>query len=392
MTGTRRKIKVLIVDDSVVYRSQLRNAVSMLDYCEVVAVASNGKMALERMAQGPVDLVILDLEMPEMNGLETLQEISKRSYSAKVLMFSSHSKRGAEITMDALRFGASDFVPKPGAEFHGADVGSDPAKKILELIRPKIEALFGDLLSPSVSPSDASADSRKSLASDELKPSIQVYPKIIWETLRPKVIVIGSSTGGPSALERLFSEVSGPISVPILIAQHMPPIFTATLAERLKKLLGIEVHEGRHGELIQPNNVYVAPGDFHMTLVKTAAGVAISLDQGPHENFVRPAVDPLFRTASEIFGVNCLAIVLTGMGSDGKIGAVKVKERGGAVMIQDKESSVVFGMPGAVYTAGAYDLMGDTSAIAAVLRDKVAPNPLPKKNSTTSSMPVAKGG
>lgn len=390
MTGTRRKIKVLIVDDSVVYRSQLRNAVSMLDYCEVVAVASNGKMALERMAQGPVDLVILDLEMPEMNGLETLQEISKRSYSAKVLMFSSHSKRGAEITMDALRFGASDFVPKPGAEFHGADVGSDPAKKILELIRPKIEALFGELSSANSVSSALDASTAKKLETSV--PSIQVYPKIIWETVRPKVIVIGSSTGGPSALERLFSEVSGPISVPILIAQHMPPIFTATLAERLKKLLGVEVHEGRHGELIQPNNVYVAPGDFHMTLVKTAAGVAISLDQGPHENFVRPAVDPLFRTASEIFGVNCLAIVLTGMGSDGKIGSVKVKERGGAVMIQDKESSVVFGMPGAVYTAGAYDLMGDTSAIAAVLRDKVAPNPLPKKNSTTSSMPVAKGG
>lgn len=383
MTAVRRKIKVLIVDDSVVYRSQLRNAISSLDYCEVVAVASNGKMALERLSQNAIDLMILDLEMPEMNGLETLQELSKRGYPVKVLLFSSHSKRGAEITMDALRAGASDFVPKPGAEFHGADVGSDPAKKILDLIKPKIEALFGDLQG-----SATQAPQRQ----ETFVSAGQTYPKILWETVRPKVVVIGSSTGGPTALEKLFSEVSGPISAPILIAQHMPPIFTATLAERLKKLIGIEVHEGRHGELIQPNHIYVAPGDFHMTLVKTPAGVAISLDQGPHENFVRPAVDPLFRTASEIFGAGCLAVILTGMGADGKNGCVAVKERGGAVMIQDKESCVVFGMPGAVHAVGAYDLMGDTSALAAVLRDKVAPNPLPKKIAAGSVGLVAKGG
>lgn len=384
MTDLRRKIKVLIVDDSVVYRSQLRNAVTMLEYCEVVAVASNGKMALERLLQNSVDLMILDLEMPEMNGLETLQEVSKRGYSVKVLLFSSHSKRGAEITMDALRAGASDFVPKPGAEFHGADVGSDPAKKIFDLIRPKIDALFADV--------QVEASQAQAPRAEPLSGGMQVYPKIIWGTVRPKVVVIGSSTGGPTALERLFSEVAGPISVPILIAQHMPPIFTATLADRLKKLLGIEVREGRHGELIQPNHVYVAPGDFHMTLVKTPAGVAISLDQGPHENFVRPAVDPLFRTAADIFGAGCLAIVLTGMGADGKIGCVAVKGRGGAVMIQDKESSVVFGMPGAVHAAGAYDLMGDTSAIAGVLRDKIAPNPLPKRTTAGSMGLVAKGG
>lgn len=370
MTGTGRKIKVLIVDDSVVYRSQLRNAISALDYCEVVAVASNGRMAIDRLSQNAVDLMILDLEMPEMNGLETLQEISSRAFRVKVLLFSSHSKRGAEITMDALRAGASDFVPKPGAEFHGSDVGSDPAKKILNLIKPKIEALFGDLQGTAP---------QAPLRAEPLTATGNEYPKIIWETVHPKVVVIGSSTGGPTALEKLFSEVAGPISAPILIAQHMPPLFTATLAERLMKLLGVEVHEGRHGELIQANHVYVAPGDFHMTLVKTPAGVAISLDQGPHENFVRPAVDPLFRTASEIFGASCLAMILTGMGSDGKKGCIAVKERGGAVMIQDKESCVVFGMPGAVHAIGAYDLMGDTSALATVLRNKVAPNPIKKQ-------------
>jgi two-component system chemotaxis response regulator CheB len=383
VTGIRRKIKVLIVDDSVVYRSQLRNAITTLDYCEVVAVASNGKMAVERLSQNAIDLMILDLEMPEMNGLETLQEMSKRGYSVKVLLFSSHSKRGAEITMDALRAGASDFVPKPGAEFHGADMGSDPAKKILDLIKPKIEALFGDLQG-----SNTQAPKRP----DSLEPAGAVYPKLIWETVRPKVVVIGSSTGGPTALEKLFSEVAGPIAVPILIAQHMPPIFTATLAERLKKLLGIEVHEGRHGELIQPNHIYVAPGDFHMTVVKTPAGVAISLNQAPHENFVRPAVDPLFRSAAEIFGPGCLAAILTGMGSDGKNGCIAVKDRGGAVMIQDKESCVVFGMPGAVHASGAFDYIGDTSALASILRDKVAPNQLPKKVTTGLTGLVAKGG
>lgn len=387
MTGIRRKIKVLIVDDSVVYRSQLRNAISMLDYCEVVAVASNGKMALERLSQNAVDLMILDLEMPEMNGIQTLSEVSKRGYTVKVLLFSSHSKRGAVITMDALRLGASDFVPKPGAEFHGSDMGADPAKKILDLVRPKIEALFSDLQGensqrPPKMDSSAGAQSV----------GVQSYPKLIWETVRPQVVVIGSSTGGPTALEKIFSEVAGPISVPILIAQHMPPIFTATLAERLKKLIGIEVREGRNGELIQPNHVYVAPGDYHMALRKVPEGVAISLDQGPHENFVRPAVDPLFRSAAALFGAGCLGVILTGMGSDGKNGCVAIKDKGGAVIIQDKESCVVFGMPGAVHSIGAFDLMGNTSAIASILREKVAPNPLTKKTSASSLELAAKRG
>lgn len=376
----RPLIKVLIVDDSVVYRSQIRAALASIPFVEVVGVAHNGKVALERLTQINVDLMILDLEMPEMTGLETLEAMKAKNLTkTKVLLFSSHSKRGAEITMDALRLGASDFVPKPGSDpGFGATMGVptgeivDPAKRIHDLMLPKIEALFPASFQETKSGVESirvTTPAASALGSD----ASRKYPKIIWETIRPSVVVIGSSTGGPTILEKLFSSINGPLNCPILVAQHMPPIFTATLAERLKTVSGIEVREAKHGELLRSNTVYVAPGNYHMVLDSLASGVCISLNQGPQENFVRPAVDPLFRSAAEIFKTKCLAFVMTGMGSDGRLGAVAVKEAGGAVVIQNEASCVVFGMPGAVRASGAFDLESTPEAIIELLISKVAP-------------------
>ncbi len=360
------KIKVLIADDSVVYRSQIKMALSNLAWVEVTGVAANGKLALDRMQQAPVDLLILDLEMPEMDGIQTLKELAARNMKCKVLVFSSSSKRGAEITFEALRLGASDFIAKPGAEdgsAHATDVAvlsSNPSLKIQSLLEPKMAALFPLVLKTTA----AKPEAPKAGATGSK------YPNIIWELFNPQVIVIGSSTGGPTVLETIFSKLQGPLKIPILITQHMPPVFTAALAERLQRTNGIPTVEATHGMPLEPNKIYIAPGNFHMKLMGSKDRTSIILNQEPLINSVRPAVDPLFEDAARIFKERCLAFVLTGMGADGKVGAEKVKENGGGVIIQNEASCVVFGMPGAVMASGAYDKVFTPAEITQILQEK----------------------
>lgn len=349
-----RALKVLIADDSVVYRSQIRAAMELMPEIEVVAAASNGRIALERLQSGPVDLLILDLEMPEMDGLQTLRELTTRALSCKVLVFSSASKRGAEITMDALRLGASDFIAKPGAEDESDAVGVSPAQRIRAVLEPKIRALFPDLIeSGSRSQSGAGR-----------------FPRVSWSSFRPSACVIASSTGGPTALEDIFSRLQGLPTIPILIAQHMPPLFTAALAERLMKASGIPAREATSGERLQAGRIYVAPGDFHLEIRGTAEAPILELDRGEQVHSVRPAADKLFLSAVSVFGPHLLGLVLTGMGHDGKDGAEAIKRAGGAVLVQDQKSCVVFGMPGAVYMAGAYDKIGPPEELAALMQEK----------------------
>lgn len=351
-----RKVKILIADDSAIYRSSIRTALQGIPWVEVVGTASNGKIALERINQTPPDLLILDLEMPEMDGLQTLSELARLGFTCKVLVFSSLSKRGAEITMEALRLGASDFISKP----NGSDTsGGSPAEMVKALLEPKIIALFPDLGETNPTP--------ESKSSPQVVSESSSYPKATIAFMGPKVILIGSSTGGPSALEKIFSRISPPVSCPIVITQHMPPIFTATFAERLSRISGVPAAEGKDGEPLQNNRIYVAPGNYHMRLTGTADDVRIALDQGPLIHSVRPAVDPLFSSAAAIFGNRCLAFVLTGMGADGCDGTVSIKEAGGGVVIQNQESCVVFGMPGAVFARGAYDKIADLDGIADIL-------------------------
>jgi two-component system chemotaxis response regulator CheB len=190
------------------------------------------------------------------------------------------------------------------------------------------------------------------------------YKKVDLDTFLPSIIVIGCSTGGPDALEKVFCNIKSPISCPILITQHMPPIFTKSLARRLQNLTGIESAEGIDSEAVRPNRIYIAPGDYHMSLVKQGTSLKIKIDQTPHRNSVRPAVDPLFESAAELYGQFCMGFILTGMGEDGLIGSKAIKEREGGIMIQSQKSCVVFGMPGAVYSAGLYDGIGDLTEIS----------------------------
>jgi two-component system chemotaxis response regulator CheB len=352
------KLRVLIADDSVVYRSQIRAALGRFDNVEVVGVASNGRIACDMLSQMKVDLLILDLEMPEMNGLETLLEMAKRDlFHTKVLLFSSFSKRGAEITLEALRLGASDFIAKPGPLSDASQTNLSPAEKIYELLEPKIR---------NFRPTTATIP-----APFNLTDSIPLTPtkKAGLETISPRLIVIGSSTGGPQLLESIFSGLHGPLSCPILIVQHMPPLFTAALAERLQKVSGIPAREARDFDKLE-NQIYVAPGDFHLVVTRSAGSVLIRTNQEPPENFVRPAVDPLFRSAAKVFGPACLGIVLTGMGSDGTLGAEAIRSVGGGVIIQNKESCAVFGMPGAIFQAGHFDVIATPDEIITLLQNK----------------------
>jgi len=358
-----KKLKVLIADDSVVYRTQIKSALSGLAWIEISNIASNGKIALERMAHSAVDLLILDLEMPEMDGLQTLREMGRRETKTKVLVFSSTSKKGAECTLEALSLGASDFIAKPGGEVADLVGGAtaDPAEKIRKLLVPKIVAIFPEFLSFLEIQTEASSGGESK------------YPRVLWDLFQPKVVVIGSSTGGPTVLENIFSKISGPLRCPILVAQHMPPVFTATLAERIQRICGIPTYEGRHGQKIEQNAIYVAPGNYHMTVVPSeAGGYQLAMDQGPLVNSVRPAVDRLFESAAAVFGERCLGIVLTGMGADGRVGAEAIKRRGGGVLIQSESTCVVFGMPGAVKASGAYDSIFSPDEIVQALVQKTA--------------------
>lgn len=360
-------VKVLIVDDSVVYRTQIRAALQLLPWVEVVGTASNGWTALDRVAQLKPDLLILDLEMPGLDGLKTLEQLQALDYRVKSLVFSAFSQRGAEITLEALRLGASDFIAKPGSESTGSDTPPlTPAERIKALLLPKIAALF-----PKVAQLQKITPPIREVAG---------FQKVIWDLIKPEIIVIGSSTGGPTVLERIFADLSAPLRCPIVIAQHMPAVFTATFADRLAKVSGLPVVEAKHGEELENNSVYIAPGDFHLRLNQSESGsVYMTLDQGPQINSVRPAVDPLFETAAAIYKQNCLGFILTGMGADGRVGAELIKKAGGAVVIQDEASCVVFGMPGAVYAAGAYDRIASPPEIVQIINDKAADKPISKR-------------
>lgn len=347
------RIRVLIVDDSVVFRSQIRQALESVPQIEVVDYASNGKLALQKKQQKPVEVVTLDLEMPELDGIRTLEEMRRLEIRAKVIVFSSSSKRGAQSTLQALAAGASDFLAKPTAE------GVSPAEVIAKELIPKI--LQFEPLPPLVSPVIPVARPRPA--------------RMDWANFEPSAVVIASSTGGPQALANLFENFKSS-SCPILIVQHMPPVFTASLAERLERISGMRAREGVDNELIAPNTVYIAPGDYHMFVKDGPEGPCIGLDKGAQLHSVRPAADRLFESAAKYYGSKLLGLVLTGMGYDGLAGAKTIKERGGAILIQNRQSCTVFGMPGAVYQEGAYDAIGNIEDLRRMLMTLVQLKPI----------------
>ncbi|CAB4576837.1 MAG: chemotaxis-specific protein-glutamate methyltransferase CheB [Actinobacteria bacterium] len=327
------RIRVLVVDDAVVVRKLLTTVIDEDPDLEVVGIAANGAIALGKIEQLKPDIVTLDVEMPEMDGISTLRAIRQRDRSLPVIMFSTLTERGATATLEALALGASDYVTKP-ANVGSVTAAMDAVRR--ELI-PKIKAFCRRNVPPPPPP--------------PLRVKVVPAPA----TGRCELVAIGSSTGGPNALSTVLGQLPAGFDKPIVIAQHMPAVFTRYLAQRLDGCSRIRVREAEHGDLLEPGLALVAPGDHHMSLRRTSAGVSVVLDQSAPVNFCRPAVDVLFRSAADVYGGDVLAVVLTGMGHDGRDGCAVLKQRGATVIVQDQASSVVWGMPGAVHQSGLAD-------------------------------------
>ena len=369
------KVRVLIVDDAVVVRRMLADILDSDPELEVVGTAANGKAALEKMPQVEPQVVILDIDMPEMNGIETLIEIRKRDGTIPVIMFSTSTERGASTTLEALSRGATDYVTKPST-MRGARSAVDAIRQ--ELV-PKIKALgkrrvrtAGMRSRPAV-PVPASVKRPPPGARPPMGGTVSApRPGNAKTTIRAKgatnkyrLLAIGTSTGGPNALAELFPKLPANFPIPIVIVQHMPPIFTRILAERLTAASHIKVQEGRQGELLRPGMGYIAPGDFHMTVHRShGAELALKLNQNPQEHSCRPAVDVLFRSIATECADKTLAVVLTGMGRDGAAGAKLIKSKGGGILAQDEGSSVVWGMPGLVAKQGLAEKVLDLNQMA----------------------------
>lgn len=340
-----RKIRVLVVDDAVVVRKIVTDTLGGDPDIDVVATAANGRIALQKIPQVNPDILTLDIEMPEMDGLETLAEARKIYPHLPIIMFSTLTERGGAKTLEALSLGATDYVTKP------ANVGSVSVamQRIRDELIPKIK-MFCSKTAGLEAPTSAVP---KPAPKKTFTPSIRSPRTTLIQ--KADILAIGVSTGGPNALAELFPTLPGDLPVPIVLVQHMPPFFTKLLAERLTAKSPLDIQEGKDGEKLVPGKAWIAPGDFHMVLEKKADGVYIKTNQNPQENSCRPAVDPLFRSVVEIYGAKTLSVILTGMGQDGLIGCEHVKEAGGQVIVQDEESSVVWGMPGFVARAGLAD-------------------------------------
>ncbi|WP_116452011.1 protein-glutamate methylesterase/protein-glutamine glutaminase [Blastococcus litoris] len=332
-------IRVMVVDDSVVVRKIVTDVLSADPDIEVVGTAVNGRIAVGKLEQLKPDLVTMDIEMPEMNGIEAVRAIRAARSRVPIIMFSTLTERGASATMDALSAGASDYVTKP------ANVGSvgQSMESVREQLIPKIKALTGRPVSMGPVRTAAAPP-----------PPPPARPRS-GPGKKPAVLVIGSSTGGPEALAKVLPQLPASLPVPVLLVQHMPPVFTRQFAQRLDRLCPLRVVEASDGTPLVPGTVHLAPGDHHLVVRGGARGLHTGLNQGPPENFCRPAVDPLFRSAVTAFDGAVLAVVLTGMGSDGRNGAGEIRAAGGTVLVQDQHTSVVWGMPGAISQAGYAD-------------------------------------
>jgi two-component system chemotaxis response regulator CheB len=342
------RIRVLVVDDSVVIRRLVTQALSEDAALEVIGAASNGKIALDRIAQLNPDVITLDIEMPEMDGIALLRRMKSQIVRPRVVMFSTLTDRGAALTLESLALGADDYVTK------AANVGSldrSMASLRTELI-PKIKQFF---LLPG-------AATMAGLPIAPLKPS--GIPRVpLGGASQPRVLAIGVSTGGPMALGVIIPQFPANFPLPILIVQHMPPLFTRFLAERLQSGTPLKVEEAADGARVAAGTVLIAPGDYHMRVRSQGGAALVRLDQSAPENSCRPSVDVLFRSVAEVYGGAVISAVLTGMGQDGLRGAEVLKGTGAYVIAQDAATSVVWGMPGAVAGAGLADCVVPLGAV-----------------------------
>ena len=363
-----RRIRVMVVDDAVIVRGLFARWVEAEVDLELAASLRTGREAVDQLERVDPDVVVLDIDMPELDGMAALPQLLAKKPDLIVIMASTLTRRNAEISLRALSLGATDYIPKP--DNHSEVTTStvfrrDLIEKIRHLGRRAkrfrgmpFHPASAPVSSPAAAPVVASPPTAPSLA-PAATPGVASHapPQPIalkpMPLTAPRVLLIGASTGGPQALNAVLGRIASVFErVPVLITQHMPPTFTAILAEHLTRMLDRPVHEAVDGEPIVAGTVYIAPGGKHMRVAGKDGAATIALDDGPLVNFCKPAVDPMFASAAEVWGNKALALVLTGMGQDGLRGARTIVEAGGHVFAQDEASSVVWGMPGQVAHAG----------------------------------------
>jgi two-component system, chemotaxis family, protein-glutamate methylesterase/glutaminase len=342
----------MVVDDSVVIRGLIARWIGAEPDMVVAASLRTGLEAVNQLERFNPDVAVLDIEMPELDGISALPQLLAKKRDLIVIMASTLTRRNAEISFKALALGASDYIPKPETtrEPAAADLFHHDLIQKIRSFGAKLRRASPAIASPPLAPA---RDALQRPAPIPPHPSPAQLVRRPFSTVAPRVLLIGSSTGGPQALMSLVAEL-GPVidRFPVLITQHMPPTFTTILAEHLARTSRRPAHEAVDGEPVKPGQIYLAPGGRHMRVVRHGADAAIALEDGPPVNFCKPAVDPLFSSAIQIWQAGTLAVVLTGMGSDGMRGGKEIVAAGGSVIAQDEATSVVWGMPGAVANAG----------------------------------------
>jgi two-component system chemotaxis response regulator CheB len=353
MTAGHPKFRILLVDDSSVVRRVLSDLISGDPQLEVAGTAPEGRTALKRIAELKPDLVVMDVEMPVMDGLATLKEIRKTDRHLPIIMFSTLTHRGATATLDALTLGADDYVPKERNSLG---------------LAASMEDLRGDLI-PKIHALCMRGLRRQGRFTPEPPPPVRHLPRTAESQI--EIVTIGVSTGGPDALCKLLPDIPRDLPVPVVMVQHMPAVFTRLLAERLSTKSPMPVKEAGGGETLAPGTIWLAPGGKHLRLLAGTTGVGLMLDSSEPRNFCRPSVDVMIESAVGIYGPGTLAVILTGMGSDGLHACEMVRKSGGQVVAQNEETCIVWGMPGAVVRAGLADAIQPLSSIASEIVQRV---------------------
>ena len=365
------KLKILVVDDTVVYRKIVKDLLEELPGVEVVATAHNGRAAMSRIADLKPDLMTLDIEMPEMNGLQVLEAVRNQGLSVSAIMLSTLTQKGGQMTMQALDLGAFDFVPKP--QEATIELNKEAIRKSLF---PMIEAFRRQREYRQIMRGKASFATQSSpVAAVRPQSPTQPKPSGVRRTngQKSEIVAIGISTGGPNALARLLPMLPGDIGVPIVIVQHMPPLFTQSLANSLNSKAALAVKEAQDGDLLCRNTVFIAPGGRQMKLAAAADGQSrvIRLTDDPPENSCRPSVDYLFRSVADHYVGRSTAVIMTGMGNDGTKGLGVLKNAGAITIAQSAETCVVYGMPKEAIESGAVDIVAPLDDIAEQIRRTV---------------------
>jgi two-component system, chemotaxis family, protein-glutamate methylesterase/glutaminase len=355
------KLRVLVVDDTVTYRKIVNSVLSEMPDVEVVGMAANGKIALAKVEQLRPDLLLLDVEMPEVNGLEVLRRLQAAGSPAGAIVLSSLTAEGAQTTITCLELGAFDFVLKPSSGSIDENVqrlrGELKPRLTAFARRRAVRSILGDTAPPS---SPRSTTIQRQPAPAAVRP---VLPRIA-ATGKPQVVAIGISTGGPKALTEMLPKLPGDLRVPVLIVQHMPPVFTKSLADDLDRRCQLPTFEAEDGQEVRAGEILIAPGGRQMKIQRESDSVVVRITDDPPENSCRPSVDYLFRSVVATYGAGTAAVIMTGMGNDGSAGCRLVKGRGGHVVAQDEASCVVFGMPRQPVEEGIADVVAPLDRLA----------------------------